>query len=224
MTLLTNAVQLSSTAWSDLGVGPLTVTAHGPEWADVVLAVSDSQPPSAWVEGEPLRGSRFFSSTTHVWALALGQSARVVITAPDQGSGGANSTTANPLPVQEEPFATLHNKTVALTVGSSVTATPVALPAMTATSYRVRNAANATAAATWILSANTTDTPIIPVPYGTNGTGGATGDKSIDPGGVEIIGLTTAQQTALAAGTLYLSALCPAGGSAILSVTPGNGG
>ncbi len=100
MPLLTNAVLLAPTGWSDLGAGPLTVSAHGPEWANVLLALSDAQPPASLVDGEPLRGARFFGTATHVWALALGQPARVVVTAPDVGSslgGGGGGASGGPI-------------------------------------------------------------------------------------------------------------------------------
>lgn len=259
MPLLTNALLLAPSTWTDLGPGPLTVSAHGPEWAGVILAVSDAQPPPTLLDGEPLRGTRFFAATTHVWALATGQPARVVVTAPDAGAGGGAATLADGadatqgtvgdaawggtgsgtlvailkalwgrlgslLAVQDQPFQPIRGQSVALTVGPGATAAPVALAAATATSYRVRNAATSASAATWILSAKTTDVPTIPTPYAATGAGGSPGDKTIDPGGVETVGLSAAQQTALAAGTLYFSAVCPPGGSAVLTVTPGNGG
>ena len=90
MSLMTNSILLTPTGWTDLGAGPLSVVPHGLEAADVVLALSDVPPPSSLTEGEPLRGTRFFGATTHVWALALGQPGRIVVTAPDVGgaSGG----------------------------------------------------------------------------------------------------------------------------------------
>ena len=91
MTLLTNAVLLSPTSWTDLGAGPMTVTPHGIDPANVVLAVSALQPPNTVAEGEPLRGARFFNATTHVWALAIGPSARIIVTAPDGGSSSSGS-------------------------------------------------------------------------------------------------------------------------------------
>lgn len=93
MSLMTNPVALAPAQWMDLGAGPLTVSAHGSEWASVLLVVSDTQPPGALIDGEPLRGTRFFGGPTHVWALALGQPARVVVTAPDSGAaaGGASA-------------------------------------------------------------------------------------------------------------------------------------
>ena len=63
---------------------------HGLEAADVVLALSDGPPPASLTEGEPLRGTRFFGATTHVWALALGQPGRIVVTAPDVGGASGS--------------------------------------------------------------------------------------------------------------------------------------
>ena len=120
-------------------------------------------------------------------------------------------------------FAPIRGATVALTVGPAATSSPVALSPNIATTYRVRNASSSASSVTWTLSTSSTTVPVIPTPNGVNGTGGTPGDKTIDPGGVELIGLTTAQQNALANGTLYLSAICPAGGSAVLTVTPGTG-
>lgn len=120
-------------------------------------------------------------------------------------------------------FAPVRGATVALTAGPTPTAAPVALPACAATSYRVRNAAGSASPIAWTLSISAATVPALPAAYGVSGTGGAPGDKTIDPGGVEVIGLTAGQQAALAAGALYLSAVCPAGGSATLTITPGTG-
>lgn len=130
----------------------------------------------------------------------------------------------------QQPFRPIAGATKSVTVGPTATAAgslPLAangvIPAGTATSYRVRNAAASASPVTWILTTDPTKTPVIPTPAAADGTGGAAGDKTIDPGSVEIISLSAAQQTALAAGTLYLSAVTPAGGSAVLSITPGVG-
>ncbi len=264
MSLLTNAILLAPSSWVDLGAGPMTVSAHGAEWANVVLALADTQPPPTLVEGEPLRGTRMFgSSSTHVWALALGSTARVVVTAPDGGGAGGGtggpttivdggnvaqgSTTDAAWPgigsgtlvavlkalwarlgtvllVQQQPFQPVRGASVGLSVGPAATGTPVALPTCAATSYRVRNAATSASPVTWIMSTSAANVPTIPGAYSTAGTGGSPGDKTIDPGGVEVIGLSAAQQAALAGGTLVLSAICPTGGSALLTVSPGTGG
>ena len=122
-------------------------------------------------------------------------------------------------------FAPIPGATVALTVGPAATTAPVALPANTAALYRIRNAPGSQSAAAWRLQTTTPGTaPVAPVPYSTAGTGGTPGDKMIDPGGVEIFALTQAQQAALLAGTLYLSAITPSGGSATIYVTPGTRG
>lgn len=115
-------------------------------------------------------------------------------------------------------------KTVALTVSATSTAAPVALPAMSGVgAYRIRNASSSTSAVAWVLSTSSSAVATFPTAYSTAGTGGVVGDKSIDPGGCEIFALSAAQQAALAAGTLYLAAVCPAGGSATIYVTTGDG-
>lgn len=126
-------------------------------------------------------------------------------------------------PLATQVFAPIRGTTVALTVNATATVAPVALPVCTATSYRVRNPTTSNSAVTWTLAANTTTPPVIPTAYTAAGTGGVVGDNTLDPGGVEVIGLTAAQQVAIAAGTLYLSAICPASGSATLIITPGTG-
>ena len=121
------------------------------------------------------------------------------------------------------PFTPISGATVAVTVGPAATSPSIALAASTATSYRVRNAAASASPVAFKLATSSTATPALPVPYSASGAGGTVGDKMIDPGGVEIIGLSAAQQAALAAGTLYLSAITPAGGSATLYITLGTG-
>ena len=130
----------------------------------------------------------------------------------------------------QAPFRPIPLMTKSVTVGPTATAAgslPLAaagaIPAGTATSYRVRNPSASTSAITWILTTDNTKTPVIPTPYAADGTGGTLGDKTIDPGSVEVISLSAAQQTALAAGTLYISAVTPSAGSGILSITPGVG-
>ena len=87
----------------------------------------------------------------------------------------------------------------------------------------MRNAQSSASAITFVLTTDAARTPAIPAPAAQDGAGGMPGDETVDPGGVEIVGLSPAQQAALAAGTLYLSAVTPAGGSGILSITPGTG-
>lgn len=126
-------------------------------------------------------------------------------------------------------FRPLPQSTVSVAAGPTATGagklplSAAGIPAGTATAYRVRNANNSQSPITWILTTDPTKVPVIPTPYAADGTGGTVGDKTIDPGSVEIVGLTAAQQTALAAGTLYLSAITPGGGAGVLSITPGNG-
>jgi hypothetical protein len=136
----------------------------------------------------------------------------------------------NALPIVQAPFRPIPGATksvtagpVATTAGALSLAANGVIPAGAATSYRVRNAASSPSPITWILTTSGTATPAIPTPAAADGTGGTLGDKTIDPGSVEVISLSVAQQTALAAGTLYLSAVTPSGGSGVLSITPGNG-
>ena len=114
--------------------------------------------------------------------------------------------------------------TIRLTVGTIATPAGVLTlpPVAGANSYRVRNAAASQSPIAFILTTDNSKAAAVPVAYTTAGTGGSTGDKMIDPGAVEVIGLSTAQQSALAAGTLYLSAVCLTG-TAELSITPGLG-
>lgn len=128
-------------------------------------------------------------------------------------------------PMSVSPFAPLRPQTYTLTVGPAATAAPVQLPAVAgATSYRARNPIASASPITWVLATANTTVPTIPAAFSTAGTGGGAGDKTIDPGGVETFALSAAQQTALAVGTLYWSAITPAGGSGTLSITFGNGG
>ena len=128
-------------------------------------------------------------------------------------------------PVSVNPFAPLRPQTYTLTAGPTATAPPVQLPALAgATSYRARNPIGSASPITWVLATASTTAPAIPVAYSTAGVGGTAGDKTIDPGGVETFCLSAAQQAALAAGTLYWSAVTPTSGSGSLSITFGNGG
>ena len=122
------------------------------------------------------------------------------------------------------PFAGVGDRTVSVQVGPAATGAAIALPACAAASYRIRNAASSASPATWTVGTSAAAAAAIAVAYSAAGTGGAPGDPAIDPGGVEVIGLSGPEQAALAAGALYLSAVCPAGGSALLDVTPGVGG
>lgn len=128
--------------------------------------------------------------------------------------------------VNPSAFTPVPATAVALTVGPTATTAPVALPATAgATVYRIRNSASSSSAVAWRLQATTPGiAPVVPTAYSSAGTGGAVGDKQIDPGAVEVFGLTAAQQTAAAAGTLYLSAITPAGGSATITVSLGTAG
>lgn len=141
------------------------------------------------------------------------------------------SATSLPLPTgaataaNQQPFLPIAGATVALTVGPTATTAPVALPAHAAAVYRIHNAAASASPVAWRLQTATPGTaPVMPTAYSTAGTGGTVGDKTIDPGGIEIFALAADQQTAIAAGTLYLSAVTPAGGSAAIYVTPGAAG
>lgn len=127
-----------------------------------------------------------------------------------------------PLPTRELPFHPASaNSTVALIVSTSATTAPVALPALSATSYRVRIDASSGATIYWTVSTSSATAPVIPTAYSAAGTGGSAGTKGIDPGGIELFGLTPAQQAALAAGTLYLSAISTTAGK--LWITLGTG-
>lgn len=140
-------------------------------------------------------------------------------------SAGTNVIGALSASGPETPFVPLPNATTGLTVGPTATTAPIALATVTASTYRVRNAASSASPAAWRLATtNTGQAAVMPVAASTAGTGGTVGDKTIDPGGVEVFALTAAQQTAIAAGTLYLSAITPAGGSATIYVTPGVAG
>ncbi len=114
--------------------------------------------------------------------------------------------------------------TFTLTVGPTATAAPVALgPLAAVSSYRVRNPAASASPITWTLSTSNATAPVIPTPYSTAGTGGSSGNQTIDAGGVEVFALTLEQKAALAAGTLYLRATTPPAGSGTLSITFGIG-
>jgi hypothetical protein len=120
-------------------------------------------------------------------------------------------------------FVPVPGATVGLIVSAVPTVAPVALVVAVASSYRIRNPATSPSPVTWLLSTSQGAGAVLPIAYSAAGISGTPGNESIDPGKVEIVGLTPAQQAALAAGTLYLSAVCPAGGSATLFLTPGNG-
>lgn len=85
MTQFTNSVALPNTHWINLGAGPLSVAALGPEWPLVALIVSDAEPALPPLQGEPLRDRRFFGTTSEVWAIASGDATSVIVTAPDAG-------------------------------------------------------------------------------------------------------------------------------------------
>lgn len=148
------------------------------------------------------------------------------------GSGGSSVVAAlkalygllaGTLRVAEAPFVPVPGATVALTAGPTATTAPVALPAVVASTYRARNPATSASPVAWRLGPSAV-VAATPTPYAVAGTGGAVGDKALDSGGVEVFSLTAAQQASLAAGSLYLSAITPAGGSATLYFTPGVAG
>lgn len=148
----------------------------------------------------------------------------------DPTTGAAIGVPANPAFTVQLPFRPIPGTTVCVTAGPTPTGAgklPLAANGViaqgAATSYRVRAPGTNGSQVTWILTTDATKTPNIPTPYAADGTGGTAGDKSMDAGSVEVMGLTVAQQTSLAAGTLYLSVVTPSGGSGVLCVTPGNG-
>lgn len=159
---------------------------------------------------------------------------------PDTGTGvvtintlppSGPATLENSLPVVQATFRPISGATLSVMAGPMATgagklplAASGAIPVGSAMAYRVRNSGSSASPITWILSTDATKIPVIPTPAAADGTGGVLGDKTIDPGGVEVVGLSADQQTALAAGTLYLSAVTPTGGSGVLSITPGVGG
>lgn len=139
------------------------------------------------------------------------------------GAGTAANQSAILTAIQTgSAFQPVAAATVALTVGPASTAAPIALAAATASAVRVRNASISASPVAWRMTTTAT-AAVLPGAYSSAGTGGTAGDNMIDPGGVEIFGLTVAQQAALAAGTLYLAAITPSGGSATIYVTPGSG-
>lgn len=155
------------------------------------------------------------------YPLADGSRAIAVVPLSVDGTGQAAPATSG----STSAFLPIAAATVALTVGPTATTAPVALAANTASVYRIRNASTSASPAAWRLQTATPGTaPTVPTAYTTAGTGGTAGDKMIDPGGVEVYSLSAAQQTAIAAGTLYLSAITAAGGSATIYVTPGVSG
>lgn len=132
--------------------------------------------------------------------------------------------------VIDQPFRPIGLATVRLTVGPTATTAgsmPVALasviPVGWATSYRIRVSSSSTSPVAFILTTDNTKTAVFPTAFTATGSGGTRGDKVLDAGAVEVFGLTALQQNALAAGTLYISAVTPAGGSADITVTPGVG-
>lgn len=152
-----------------------------------------------------------------------------VLTATGPGGHLTRDQNGN-LCMAPQPFAVSPTSTITLTVGP--TATPAGalalapankFPVGSVTSYRIRNSAASASPVAWILTTSNTTAATLGTAYTTSGTGGTLGDALIDPNNTEYIGLTVAQQTALAAGTLYLSAVTPASGSATLSITPGSG-
>ena len=139
---------------------------------------------------------------------------------PVDGSGVTQPVSGSLI---EQPFLPVGTKTISLVVAPAVTTAPVALPTATATSVRVRNQATSASPVAFLLSTANTNFAALPTAYTSAGTGGVVGDMMIDPGGVEIVSLSAAQQTAIAAGTLYLSAICAASGSGTLFITSGTG-
>lgn len=133
------------------------------------------------------------------------------------------------LTIAEVPFTPLRAAdgtplTFSMVVGTTKTTTPKALPAVTgATSVRVRYAGSSASATSFMLATDPAKVAVIPVPWDLTGSNGILGDKTMDPGTAECFGLSAAQITALAAGTLYPTGLCPVG-TGVLQITPGNGG
>ncbi len=101
MPLMTQAIQVPTRTWTDLGAGPLTVATRNAEFADVKLVRSDIAPAAAVTDGEPLRSLRFFGGPAHVWALAPVDPVSLIVTAPDAGQadGGLGYATSTAKPV-----------------------------------------------------------------------------------------------------------------------------
>jgi hypothetical protein len=89
----TNPVSINNAGWTNVGVGPLSVSALGPEWPGVSLvqsATSSCAGLSTSIQGEPLRDRRFFGEATAVCAKSAAAVASVIVTTPDFGSSTGN--------------------------------------------------------------------------------------------------------------------------------------
>ena len=199
-----------TSSWQKIANSGSSVDIQNQGSENIYLVTSNTVPASG-ADGEAVyrQERRSLSLTADLYAMCPEGIATVEV------MGSLNTATST--------FAPINGKTVALLVGPVATTAPVALPPCEGSSYRVHNAASSASPVTWKISTSNAMTPTIPTAYSTAGAGGTPGDKSIEPGGVETIGLTQDQQVALAAGTLYLSAICPAAGSATISITPGTG-
>jgi hypothetical protein len=86
----TTKFALSSTAWTDLGVGPIIVSPNG----SIVYAIADTTPAIPLNEGLKVLsgGSTVINTASHVWAMNQGASGASVYVAPilaSSGGGGA---------------------------------------------------------------------------------------------------------------------------------------
>jgi hypothetical protein len=87
----TTKVTLTTSAWTDLGVGPILVSSAG----RVVYAVSDTTP-ALVAEGFPIPAgdARTINTASHVWARSLDGISAFIYVSPILASGGGGGGTA----------------------------------------------------------------------------------------------------------------------------------
>lgn len=92
----TTKYALSSTAWTDLGVGPIIMSATG----SIVYAIADTTPAIPLNEGLKILsgGSIVINTTSHVWAMNQSSSGASVYVAPILASSGGGSGGSYTLP------------------------------------------------------------------------------------------------------------------------------
>ena len=88
----TGRIALSSSAWTDLGTGPLLLKFSG----DAVYAIGDTTPTIPLHEGFTIRAGKSARILTpsHVWAMAKGNSGAFAYVAPIAGGTGGGGTTS----------------------------------------------------------------------------------------------------------------------------------
>ena len=118
MSVSTTPVALSTSAWTDLGPGPMMIGANG---ARLAIAIADTQPAlaTAGFGLDTSDGPAHVPRATHVWALAMAAGARALV-APIAPLAPYGLTPLTPGQHSDEGAGAIHSRTSTGTSGSYV--------------------------------------------------------------------------------------------------------